>query len=354
MKMKKVIITGVTGQDGSHMADYILNSTKNIVVAGVRRLSVKNHKNINHLRDHPRFRLIDLDVTDNENTANVIESEKPDFFINFAANSFVGSSWSMPVNHMQTNTMAVLYQLESIRKYAPLCRYYNAGSSEEFGNVSYTPQDENHPLNPRSPYGASKASARHLVKVYRESYDLFAVQGWLFNHEGVRRGEEFVTRKITKKIAEISHAIKKGDDFTPLELGNLESKRDWSDAEDFVGGVWLMLNQSLPKDYVLSSGTCFSIKDFVNACLDCANIPGQWIGRGVEEKFIIENYLAEDLNLNTSIIAKVNEKFYRPAEVDILQGDPSLAEKELLWQRNVKFHDLVEKMYKSDLNNFCS
>ena len=196
--MKKVIITGVTGQDGSFMADYLLKNTEHTIIAGVRRLSVKNHVNIQHLLDHPRFRLIDLDVADQANTELVISEEKPDYFINFAANSFVGVSWKMPVNHMETNAMAVLYQLEAIRKHCPNCRYYNAGSSEEFGDVLHSPQSELHPIRSRSPYGVSKASARHMVKVWRDSYDLFAIQGWLFNHEGTRRGEEFVTRKITK------------------------------------------------------------------------------------------------------------------------------------------------------------
>ena len=171
--MKKVIITGVTGQDGSHMVDYLLKETDHTVIAGVRRLSVKNHDNIEHLIDNPRFSLIDLDVTDTENIDRVISKHKPDYLINFAANSFVGSSWEMPVNHMQTNAMAVLHQLEAIRKHAPHCRYYNAGSSEEFGDVVSTPQDETHPLRPRSPYGAAKCAARHLVKVYRDSYDLY-------------------------------------------------------------------------------------------------------------------------------------------------------------------------------------
>ena len=184
----------------------------------------------------------------------------------FAANSFVGTSWKMPTQHMETNALAVLHQLEAIKRHCPECRYYNAGSSEEFGDIYYTPQDEKHPLRPRSPYGASKASARHSVKVYRDSYNLYAVQGWLFNHEGARRGEEFVTRKISKGVAMIVKDIEKGNKITPISLGNLDAKRDWSDAEDFTEGVWLMLNNKLgPKDYVLSSGSTYSIRQFVEA-----------------------------------------------------------------------------------------
>ena len=263
--MKKILITGVTGQDGSLMADYLLENTQHTIIGGVRRLSVKNHTNIAHLLENPRFFLIDLDVTDSQNIDRVIQEQKPDYFINFAANSFVGCSWDMAHNHMQTNCMAVLHQLEAIRRHAPSCRYYNAGSSEEFGDVVTTPQNEEHPLRPRSPYGASKCAARHLVKVYRDSYDLYAVQGWLFNHEGVRRGEEFVTRKITKNVARILKEFEQGKEITPLELGNLDAKSDWSDAEDFVSGIWRMLNQNRenPKDYVLSSNETHTIKEFV-------------------------------------------------------------------------------------------
>lgn len=347
--MKKVLITGVTGQDGSLMADYLLKNTQNIIVGGIRRLSVKNHKNIQHLEHNPRFKLIDLDVTDHQNTNEVILREKPDYFINFAANSFVGNSWSMPVSHMETNAMAVLYQLNAISKHHPKCRYYNAGSSEEFGDIYYTPQDEKHPLRPRSPYGASKASARHLVKVYRDSYNLYAVQGWLFNHEGTRRGEEFVTRKISKGVAMIVKDIEKGNKITPISLGNLDAKRDWSDAEDFTEGVWLMLNNKLgPKDYVLSSGSTYSIRQFVEAAFSAANIPCYWIGSGLKEKLIISNDISEELSLSAQELVNINQEFYRPAEVDLLQGDSRLAENDLHWKRKTSFRELVEKMYKND------
>ena len=215
--MKKIIITGVTGQDGSNMIDYLLKNTSHTIIGGARRLSVKNHDNIEHVLDNPRFFLIDLDVTDPQNVDRVIAEHKPDYFINFAANSFVGTSWKMPTQHMETNALGVLHQLEAIKRHCPECRYYNAGSSEEFGDVITEPQTEEHPLRPRSPYGASKCSARHLVKVYRDSYDLYAVQGWLFNHEGVRRGVEFVTRKITQNVARISRGYATQQSFEPLK-----------------------------------------------------------------------------------------------------------------------------------------
>jgi len=356
--MKKVIITGVTGQDGSFMADYLLENTNHIVVAAVRRLSVPNHKNIKHLIGNPRFRLIDLDITDPQNVEEVIRTEQPHYFINFAANSFVGNSWTMPVNHMVTNCMAVLYQLEAIRKFAPQCRYYNAGSSEEFGDVVTMPQSESHPLRPRSPYGAAKASARHLVKVYRESYGIYAVQGWLFNHEGTRRGEEFVTRKITKAVARIKKAIDASEAYDLLELGNIDSTRDWSDAEDFVDGVWRMLNQdyyrefsrswSLDPDYskqlreyVLSSNETHSVREFVELAFAAAGIEGYWQGTGLNEMFLHKE--------TGRLLMAINQNFYRPAEVDILYGDSEKAREELGWSPKTSFKQLVDKMVRHDM-----
>ena len=339
---KVIIITGVTGQDGSHMADYLLKNTTHTIIAGIRRLSVKNHQNISHLIDHPRFKLIDLDITDQANTDGVIAKEKPDYFINFAANSFVGVSWKQPVNHMETNSMAVLYQLEAIRKYCPSCRYYNAGSSEEFGDVITKQQNEDSPLRPRSPYAVSKCAARHMVKVWGESYNLYAVQGWLFNHEGVRRGEEFVTRKITKNIARIFDEHRKGKGITPLQLGNLDAGRDWSDAEDFIEAVWKMLNQEIPKDYVIASDETHTIREFVEEAFNFAGFHRSachWDGDGLDEKYYHgENCLVE-----------INPKFYRPAEVDCLRGDSSLARKELGWTPKTTFLNLVKKMVDNDL-----
>jgi len=348
--MKKIIITGVTGQDGSFMADFLLKNTNHTIIGGVRRLSVQNHKNIDHLKNNPRFKLIDLDITDACNTEEVIRKENPDYFINFAANSFVGTSWSMPINQMQTNCMAVLYQLEAIRKFTPNCRYYNAGSSEEFGDVAYSPQDEAHPLRPRSPYGAAKASARHLVKVYRDSYNLYSLQGWLFNHEGTRRGEEFVTRKITKAVAKIKYAIDNNQEFNPLELGNLDAKRDWSDSEDFVEGVWLMLNQEAPNEYVLSSNETHSIREFVELAFSEIGIPGYWSGDGLNEKYIIPNDILEESNLKSSVLVAINSKFYRPAEVELLWGDSTKARAELNWTPKTSFENLVSKMISNDLD----
>jgi GDPmannose 4,6-dehydratase len=340
--MKKVIITGVTGQVGSYMADFLLKFTHMKVYGAIRRLSVPNHKNIEHIKD-PNFQLVEMDLGDEHSVFSIIQEIKPDYFINFAANSFVGNSWHMPVNHFDTNTLGVMRQLEAIRKICPKCKYYNAGSSEEFGDVMYTPQDLKHPPRPRSPYGASKVAARQIVKVWRESYNLFAIQGYLFNHESERRGEEFVSRKITKAVARIKKSIEKGEEFEPLELGNLESKRDWSHAKDFVRAVWLMLGEEHPKDYLLASGETHTVREFVEKAFEIADFEIEWH----EEDNPINTKL---IDKNTGkILMKINEEYYRPAEIDILLGDPSEAQKELHWEKSIDFTDLVRRMVQHDI-----
>ena len=344
--MKKIIITGVTGQDGSHMVDYLLKlfneefgKTDYMIYGSIRRLSVKNHENILHLEDEPRFQLIDMDLNDPHSIRDAVIDIQPDYFINFAAQSFVAGSWKYPIQTWDTDADAVLHILESIRRFAPNCRFYNAGSSEEFGDVIYSPQDEKHPLRPQSPYGAAKCGARHIVRVYRESYGLYAVQGWLFNHEGTRRGLGFVTRKITHTIARIKIALENNKPLPILKLGNLEAKRDWSDSEDFMEGVWLMLNQDAPKNYVLGSGEMFTVREFLNICLKYAGI--EFETRGSDDS---EEYYTKEGDL----FFQVDPKFYRPAEVHELCGDPSLAEKELGWVRKTSFEALVKKMYDND------
>ena len=347
---KTVIITGVTGQDGSHMVDFLLKNTDYIIFGGVRRLIDYNHENIKHIKSD-RFHLINFDLTDSHAIARIVEKLQPDYFINFAAHSFVSSSWDFARQTWATNSTSILDILEAIRLYKPTCRLYQAGSSEEFGNVLYSPQDEKHPLRPRSPYGASKAASRQLIKVYRDSYNLYAIQGWLFNHEGTRRGEEFVTRKITKNVARIYYALKNNEDFKPMELGNMEAKRDWSDAEDFVEGVWMMLNQDKcnknyngePYDYVFSSNETHTIKNFVEKAFNYAKIKGKWIGENENLTYMSEN---------NKILVKVNPKFYRPAEVELLLGNSNKARQELGWLPKISFDKLVEKMVISDIEKF--
>jgi GDPmannose 4,6-dehydratase len=347
---KTCIITGVTGQDGSFMVEYLLKNTNLLIFGGVRRLSVYNHENIRQIKSD-RFHLINFDLTDAHSISRTIEKLKPDYFMNFAAQSFVASSWDFARQTWETNSTAILDILEGIRLYNPSCRLYQAGSSEEFGNVLYSPQDENHPLRPRSPYGASKCASRQLIKVYRESYNLYAIQGWLFNHEGTRRGEEFVTRKITKNVARIYHSIQNNEEFEPLELGNIEAQRDWSDAEDFVEGIWMMLNQDRynknyngsPADYVFSSNETHTIKEFVEKAFSIAGIKGNWIGEGEHTMYISED---------KKVLMQINSKFYRPAEVSLLCGKSDKARNDLGWKPNTSFDNLIKKMVEFDIQDF--
>jgi GDPmannose 4,6-dehydratase len=268
------------------------------------------------------------------------------------AQTFVADSWNMPMLHFQTNAISTLHILESIRKYCPQCKLYLSGSSEEVGDVDYSPQDEKHPLKPRSPYAASKATGRLLAKVYRESYNIFVVQGILFNHESERRQDYFVTRKITKGVARIYHAIKNNEPFTPIELGNLDARRDWSHAEDFIDGVWKMLNQESPKDYVLSSNETHTIKEFVNLAFVYADIPCAWHGEGEHKELSIQSNILSLGEAQSSVLVKVNPKFYRPAEVELLLGNSDLARRELGWKPKISFDKLVEKMVKFDIDNY--
>jgi|LauGreDrversion4_2_1035121.scaffolds.fasta_scaffold00402_5 GDPmannose 4,6-dehydratase len=343
------IVTGVTGQDGSYMIDYLLENTDLYIVGGVRRLSVYNHINIKHINNE-RFVLLNFDLTDTHSITRIVEKLKPEYFINLAAQSFVASSWDFARQTWAANSTSVLDILEAIRLYKPDCKMYQAGSSEEFGNVSYVPQDEKHPLKPRSPYGASKAAARQLVKVYRESYGLYAVQGWLFNHESERRGVEFVTRKITTNVARIKKETETGEKITPVELGNIDAKRDWSHASDFVDGIWRMLNQKEPKDYVLSSNETHTVREFVEKAFLVAGIKGHWSYLNLDntDKRPENEVFRKDTG---EILVKINPKFYRPAEVDLLFGDSSLARKELDWQPKISFDQLVKKMVENDLCN---
>lgn len=381
MNSKNIIVSGVLGQDGANMAEYLLNKSENHMIYGVMRRSASpNYNNILLFKDNPRFKLVFADLGDEVSINNLIESIHPDYFINFAANSFVGCSWNMPVQVFDTNALGVLRCLEAIRKIHPACRFYSAGSSEEMGDVIYSPQDINHPIRPRSPYGASKATARHLVKVYRESYQLYAIHGILFNHEGIRRSEEFVTRKITKGIARIHKAIKNNKSFEPIELGNLDSQRDWSDSEDFMDGIWRMLNQEmyrkytqeeldkicgekfdskinlvpsylLLKDYILASGETHSVREFIEKAFAYAgfkivNDNPDKIQPTNDEKGLQINY-----SVNGKPLVVINPKFYRPAEVDILLGDSIPARTELGWSPKISFDKLVERMVKYDLSN---
>ena len=332
---KCAVVTGVTGQDGSHMVDFLLKNTDLEVLGCVRRLSVNNHTNLKHI-NNSRFHLINFDLTDSHSICRLVERIKPAYFINLAAQSFVGSSWDFALQTWETNTTSVLNILEAIRLYNPSCRFYQAGSSEEFGDVQYAPQDENHPLRPRSPYGASKAAARQLVKVYRESYNLYAIQGWLFNHEGTRRGEEFVTRKITDSVAKI-----KLGKLDVLELGNLDAKRDWGFAKEYVEGMWRMLQVDEPDTFVLATNRTETVRDFVRMAFKGAGIAVNF--KGSEEKEI-----AVDTATGKTVL-RINPKFYRPAEVELLIGDPAKAKAKLGWEPKTTLEELCQMMVEADL-----
>lgn len=349
-----VIVTGVTGQDGSHMVDYLLKNTDYIIFGGVRRLSVYNHSNIKHINSD-RFHLVNFDLLDSNNIYKIIEKIQPDYFINFAAQSYVACSWDFAKITWETNCTCIIDILEAIKMHKPTCRLYQAGSSEEFGNVSYSPQDEKHPLKPRSPYGASKVASRQIIKVYRESYNLYAIQGWLFNHEGTRRGEDFVTRKITKNVANIYNCIMKNEEIKPIELGNIYAKRDWSDSEDFVDGIWRMLNQDVYNknydnqlsEYVFASNETHTIKEFIELAFKQINIVGVWKNEtddNINEKFYYTNDKNEEI-----LLVKINPAFYRVAEVDLLFGNSKKAIDELGWVPKTNFVQLVEKMVKNDI-----
>jgi len=374
--MKKVIITGSNGQDGSYMIEYLLANTQDTIIAAIRRTSQAILSNLKNVIGNPRVKLVTIDLNDVHSVTSLVRDEKPDYFINFGASAFVPDSWNSPAQVMQTNAISLIHILEAVRQYAPQCRTYSSGSSEQWGNVLYSPQDEKHPPRPRSIYGVSKASAGMICKVYRESYGLYVVHGILLNHESERRQEHYVTRKITKEVARIAKGIK--DDMRwdkPLELGNLDAQRDWSHAIDFVDGIWRMLNQdiyragwsnaslgsdepnvsrSVIKEYVLSSGDTHSVREFVERAFAVAGIEGWWMGEGLDETFKWHPYGAShDPSGNPDsfwTLVKINPAFYRPADVETLHGNSTLARTELGWAPKVSFDELVSRMVKHDLS----
>ena len=377
---KKVIVTGATGQIGSYMVEYLLENTENTIICAIRRTSQAILSNLKGVIDNPRVKMVNMDLCDPHSIDHIIQTERPDYFLNFAASTFVSDSWQNPTLHFQQNTIGLIHILESIRKHVPLCRVYSSGSSEQWGDVKYSPQDENHPMSPRSPYGCSKCAASHITKVWRESYGLYAIHGILLNNESKRRQEYFVTRKVTKNVARILKSIQAGEKFKPLKLGNINAKRDWSHSKDFVDGVWRMVNQesyrkdidphfhaaqtldlwtsveqdiivSKLKEYVLSSNETHSIREFVEKSFAIAGIEGTWIGEGLDEKFVVVNYLNEVADIKSQVLMEVDPQFFRPAEVLLLHGDSTKAREELGWKPKVSFDELVKKMTLHDINN---
>ena len=336
MTGKTAMITGVTGQDGSYLAELLLEKGYN-VYGFVRRVSqpTVGRNLINHLMGNENFHLINGDLTDQSSIDNAVNACQPDEFYNLGAMSFVPESWRSPMMTADITGLGALRCLEAIRKNAPNCRYYQAGSSEQFGKVHEVPQTEATPFHPRSPYGCAKVFAFEITRNYRESYDMFACTGILFNHESPRRGLEFVTRKVTMTAARIAHGIDEN-----LWIGNVEAKRDWGYAGDYVEMQWRMLQQDTPFDFVVATGRTHSVKDMINLAFSHVGLELTWSGEGVD-------VIATDQNGEVRV--RTNPKFFRPAEVDLLIGDPALSRKELGWVPKTSFEELVAMMVDSDM-----
>ena len=333
--MKSALITGVTGQDGSYLTELLLS--KGYEVHGlIRRHSTPCNDRIAHIND-TNFFLHYGDLTDSSGLNNLIREIQPDEVYNLAAQSHVGISFEVPEYTAEATGVSTIKLLEAIRQNKIDAKFYQASTSELFGGLPDTaPQSEKTPFHPRSPYGAAKLYSYWITVNYREAYDMFACNGILFNHESPRRGEEFVTRKITIAIAKILAG--KQD---KLSLGNLDAKRDWGFAKDYVEGQWLILQQDKPDDFVLATGETHTVREFVEAAFEEVSIKIEWRGIGVEEK----GYCAA----TGKLLVDVNPKYFRPAEVDLLLGDPSKAQRVLGWQRKVSFCELVKIMIQADL-----
>ena len=313
----RALITGITGQDGSYLADLLLE--KGYEVYGmVRRSSVEKLDRIEHIRD--RIKFVQADLLDQLSIISAIRQADPDEVYNLAAMSFVPTSWSQPVLTGEFTAIGVTRMLEAIRLVNKNIKFYQASSSEMFGKVSEVPQNENTPFHPRSPYGVAKVYGHYITVNYRESYGIFAASGILFNHESPRRGLEFVTKKVTNAVAKIKLGLAES-----LYLGNLDAKRDWGYAKDYVEAMWLMLQQGSPDDYVISTGESHSVKEWVEASFSCLDL--DW------EKYV-----------------KMDEKLLRPAEVDLLIGDSTKARDKLGWKPQVNFEGLVKLMVEHDYN----
>jgi GDPmannose 4,6-dehydratase len=341
--MKKALITGVTGQDGSYLSEFLLE--KGYQVHGlVRRSSAFNRGRIEHIYQNKkfseRFFLHYGDMTDSSSINKLIAQIKPDEIYNLGAQSHVGISYGVPDYTAQVDAMGTLRILDAIKSMdlKDKTRFYQASTSELFGKVVETPQTETTPFYPRSPYGVAKLYAHWITINYRESYELFACNGILFNHESPRRGENFVTRKITKTLAQIL----KGQ-LERLSLGNLDAKRDWGYAKDYVQGMWMMLQQDQPDDYILATHEQHTVREFVELAFQYCGIELEWQGSGVDEK-------GHDKS-SGRVLVDINPKYFRPAEVQSLLGDYSKAREKLGWSPKTSFQNLVEMMIRSDLEN---
>jgi GDPmannose 4,6-dehydratase len=342
---KSALITGITGQDGAYLAEFLLN--KGYIVHGIKRRSSSfNTARIDHLYKDPHERNVNFfmhygDLTDSTNLIRIIQETQPDEIYNLAAQSHVQVSFETPEYTANSDAIGTLRLLEAIRILGleKKTRFYQASTSELYGKVQEIPQKETTPFYPRSPYAAAKLYAYWITVNYREAYDMFACNGILFNHESPIRGETFVTRKITMAVANIKKGIQK-----KLYLGNLDAKRDWGFAGDYVEAMWLMLQQSEPDDYVIATGETHSVREFAELAFREVGIGIEWQGEGVDEVGVDSD--------DGKVLIEVDPRYYRPTEVDILVGDPSKAKENLGWKPNVGFEELVSVMVEEDLEKF--
>lgn len=397
-KKSTVIITGINGQLGQFMTKYLQENEANIKIVGTIRH--KSYDKQPYIFDKSKVAFELMDLSDSHSIENLILKYKPEYFINTSANAYVGESWAVPVQQIELNTLGVLHQLEAIRKHSPYTRYFNMGTSEEFGNDNNDGrlQDENTLINPKSPYGCSKAAARYLVNTYRNSYNLYAIQGWTFNFESELRGCKYVSKWITLNVARIYHAIKNNQDFKPLKLGNIYSVRSWQFCGDVADGIWRQLNQERYnkeldpqninsklyhnfcdannightdtgfenteelekwlklyndrlykfwskniKTYVMSSSGCYTVKDLVELAFKNVEINGKWVGSGIDEKFISDN---------NKILMEIDKSRFRPHDVSYLNGDATAIKRDLKWNSTLSFEQLVKRMVQYDVENY--
>ncbi len=351
MANKKALITGITGQDGACLAEFLLD--KNYQVHGIkRRASLLNTARIDHLYQDPHTNNPDLllhygDMTDGSSLQRVISAARPDEIYNLAAQSHVAVSFEEPEYTADSDALGALRLLEALRNLGmeQQCRYYQASTSELFGLIQESPQKESTPFYPRSPYGVAKLYAHWITVNYRESYGMYACNGILFNHESPQRGETFVTRKITRGLARVACGLE-----DCIYLGNLEARRDWGHARDYVEAMWKMLQQEHPRDYVIATGEQYSVRDFANGAAAAMGIELEWSGQGPEECGRVAALHDAGIKLQQGqTIIRVDPNYYRPAEVDTLLGDASLARSELDWSPSFSFHELVQEMAEHDL-----
>jgi GDPmannose 4,6-dehydratase len=348
---KSALITGITGQDGAYLAEFLLK--KGYEVHGIkRRASLINTARIDHLYSDPhvenaRLKLHYGDMTDGSSLQRTIQSAQPDEIYNLAAQSHVAVSFEEPEYTAESDAVGTLRILEAVRNLGlqKKCRFYQASTSELFGKVRETPQTETTPFYPRSPYGVAKLYAYWITVNYRESYGMFACNGILFNHESPLRGETFVTRKITRGLARIGWGL---DEC--VYLGNLDARRDWGHARDYVEAQWLMLQHDEPLDLVIASGIQYSVRDFVNTTAESMGLQLDWIGSGPEERAVVVWSENDELGFRAGdVVVQIDPRYYRPAEVETLLGDASLAREKLGWAPRTSFRQLVDEMVENDL-----